>query len=82
VDIGLVSCGKAGDWPWCWREEVAQLRRAIKDAKYVYVRGEADILFKVSKREALRTIRPGCVLGTVKVYKFRDSLFVGAGDHS
>jgi hypothetical protein len=64
------------------RLEVRQLRRAINDAKYVYVRGEADILLRVNEPEALRTIRPGCVLGTVKVYKVRDSLFVGAGDHS
>jgi hypothetical protein len=57
--------------------EAAQLRRAIREAKRVFIRGGDWGIFRVSKAEALRTIKSGCVLGKVRVQKFHDYLTVG-----
>ena len=58
-------------------ETVREVRRAIKHARGVYVRGEADILFRVSKREALRTIRPRMHVGHLTVLRWGENLFIG-----
>lgn len=54
----------------------AQTRRAIRQSRRVYVRTEMG-LFRVSKREALKVIRPNNPVQVIVVQQFQDSVCVG-----